>query len=437
MTSLAQQNGGSAATATQAANQSGPNARLLVLAVREALLGCNHGDPKSMAKKFTVLANGQAFTAYPGDLLLDAALLQGIELTHDCRAGQCGSCLVRVLGGEFLGGETTQPNLIHACRARVFSDAQIRYDKLPPPRRNLGKLVRIEPLAADVLGLTIKLNEASNHLPGQYYRFSFRGFPGRCYSPTAPFAGRSNKKMLCLHVKIVRDGAVSSKLGNLIQTGHAVSVEGPFGSAFLRPGGERRLVLAASGTGFAPVWAIAEASVRVQPNRPLLLVVGARRLNALYMIPALQRLASFPAATLIVAVEEAQTASRYARQGTPIQHLPPLGGSDVVYAAGAPALVSAVGQAAASAGAEFYADPFTASGNSRRPRLALRLPQAGKGLKSRVVDWLVRQARREKDLWQSDWDREPFLTAQPGHRAADRREGRADNFIRQLESWRP
>lgn len=389
-----------------------------------------------MAKKLTIVANGQPFSAYPGDMLLDAALLQGIDLTHDCRAGQCGSCLVRVLGGEFLGGQTAQPNMIHACQARVFSDAQIKYEKMPPPRRLLGRLARVENLSSDILGLTIKLSEPTNHLSGQYYRFTFRGFPARCYSPTAPFAGRPNKKILPLHVKIVRNGAVSSKVGNIIQPGHAVSAEGPFGSAFLRPDEQRRVVLVASGTGFAPIWAIAEASVRIQPNRPLRLVVGVRRLSSLYMIPALQRLAGCPAATVIVTLEEPQTASRYARQGTPVQHLPPLEATDVVYAAGAPALVDAVGSAAARSGAEFYADPFTATGGSERPWHAFRLPQAGIELKSRLVDWLVRQARKEKALWQSDWDGETFPTPGPRHPAADR-SSLTHNFIGQLDSWRP
>jgi NAD(P)H-flavin reductase/ferredoxin len=402
-----------------------------------ALLGGKLGGQEKMAKKLTIVANGQPFSAYPGDMLLDAALLQGIDLTHDCRAGQCGSCLVRVLGGEFLGGQTAQPDMIHACQARVFSDAQIKYEKMLPPGRISGKLARVENLSSDILGLTIKLNEPSNHLPGQYYKFAFRGFPARCYSPTAPFAGRPNKKILPLHVKIVRDGAVSPKLGNIIQPGHAVSAEGPFGSAFLRPQRQHRLVLVASGTGFAPLWAIAEASVRLQPNRPLLLVVGARRLSSLYMIPALQRLAGFPAATLIVTLQEPQTASRYARQGTPIQHLPSLEATDIVYAAGAPALVDAVGSAASRSGAEFYADPFTASGRLERPWLAHRLPQAGIELKSRLVDWLVKQARKEKALWQSDWDDEPIASAEPHRPAADRRASLTDNFIGQLESWRP
>lgn len=386
-----------------------------------------------MAKKLTVIANGQPFTAYPGDTLLDAATLQGIELPHDCRSGQCGSCLVQVLGGAFIGGQTAQHNKIHACQARVFSDARIRYEKIPPPRRVQGKLARIEKLSPGILGLTIKLHEASTHLPGQYYRFAFRGFPGRCYSPSAPFAGRPNKKILRLHVKMVQDGKVSSKLGNVIRPGHAVNAEGPFGSAFLRPDRNRRLVLVASGTGFAPLWAMAEASVCLQPNRPLLLVVGARRLNSLYMIPALQRLANFPAATLIVAVEEPQTAARFARQGTPIQHLPPLAASDVVYAAGAPTLVNAVGSAASHVGAEFYADPFTANGDLQRSWRALHMPQAAIELKSRLVHWLVGQARKERDPWQSDWDRAALVAAKPGSRAPDRRDGPRDNFLNQAD----
>lgn len=47
-----------------------------------ALLGCKLGGQEKMAKKLTVVANGQPFSAYPGDMLLDAALLQGIDLTH-------------------------------------------------------------------------------------------------------------------------------------------------------------------------------------------------------------------------------------------------------------------------------------------------------------------------------------------------------------------
>ena len=44
--------------------------------------------------------------------LLDAALMNGVELPHDCRSGYCGTCRVRVLSGHTFGG---------ASRALFFS----------------------------------------------------------------------------------------------------------------------------------------------------------------------------------------------------------------------------------------------------------------------------------------------------------------------------
>jgi len=314
-----------------------------------------------MAKKLTVVANDVPFSAYPGEILLDCALHQGVNLPHDCRAGQCGSCRVRILDGDLLGGETAQRGVVHACQARVFSNVRLRYEKMPPVGKLAGELVRIDRLSADIRGLTIRLRERALHRPGQYYRFKFRGFPSRCFSPTAPFAGANHRRTLRLHVKLVRDGAVSSKLETDIQPGHKLSVEGPFGSAFFRPREGGRLILVASGTGFAPIWAIAETVMRTQPQRPMVIIAGARRLSSLYMAPALYRLAVHPTAQIVVTSEEPQSVSKIVRSGTPAEHLPALAATDLVYAAGSPSMVEAVGNAASVAGAVFYADPFLPS----------------------------------------------------------------------------
>jgi ferredoxin-NADP reductase len=214
-------------------------------------------------------------------------------------------------------------------------------------------------------------------------------------------------------------------------------MEGPFGSAFLRPDAGRRLVLVGSGTGFAPIWAIAEASMRIQPNRPMFLIAGARRLRSLYMVPALCRLSGLRSARLTVTVDEEQTASSIVRRGTPLEHLPPLAPSDMIYAAGSPQLVDAVGCAASRAGAEFYADPFTAGPTPERAWPAFRLPQVGIELKGRVVEWLIKQARKEKSLWQSDWEGELFAAGGHSQASTDRRASRADDFTNELEAWRP
>ena len=386
-----------------------------------------------MARKLDIVANGQLFRAYPGDLVLDAALHQGIDLPHDCRAGQCGSCLIRILQGQFLGGETTRPGVVHACQARVFSDAQIRFDKLPPPRRLSGMLTRIEALAPDVCGLTIKLSEASRHRPGQYYRIKFRGFPSRCYSPTPPFVGRDHKRALRLHVKIVREGKVSSKLGTAIRPGHKLRIEGPFGTAFLRRSSGRRLVLIASGTGFAPIWAMAEASLRNEPNRPLLLVAGAQRLTSLYMLPAFHRLSAYPSATFVATTQEAQTASQIVRCGTPIEHLPPLEASDLVYAAGPPKLVDGVARMASRVGAEFYADAFVSSAEPEEPWL-VRCQAGMAAVRARLATWFAQAP--EEDLWGSGADFDPFAASKTRLSAENFRREAGSAVLGQAGPWR-
>lgn len=385
-----------------------------------------------MGKKLNILANGQPFRAFAGDLILDAALHQGIDLPHDCRAGQCGSCLIRVLQGQFLGGETKRAQLIHACQARVFSDAEIEFDKVSPRRQVTGSLATIESLAPDVYGLTIRLDQMSRHRPGQYYRFKFRGFPGRCFSPTAPFAGRDSRRTLRLHVKIVKNGQVSSRLGVSIVPGHKVRIEGPFGSAFFRRGKGRRLVLVASGTGFAPIWAIAHASVRANPARPLLLVAGARRLSGLYMVPALRRLSVFPAAAFIATAHDAQSAAPVVRCGTPLQHLPALTASDLVYAAGPPELVEGVAERASQAGAEFYADPFIDTAKEAQWRL--RCQEGFASLKSRLSEWLGPRST-EEDLWGCDLDADPYSVSQALSSAENFRREAAGAFRGQGDPW--
>jgi 3-phenylpropionate/trans-cinnamate dioxygenase ferredoxin reductase subunit len=170
---------------------------------------------------------------------------------------------------------------------------------------------------------------------------------------------------------------VSSAFGTKISEGHRVKLVGPLGSAYLRPH-RFRLVLVASGTGFAPIWAIAEAAMRERPERELVLIVGTRTLGAFYMIPALCRLARYRHVSIIPVVAEAQSLSPAVREGRPTDHLPPLSARDAIYTAGAPALVAAVAERAKAAGAKCYTDPFDAQWSLSGPT----------GLWSRAAGWL-------------------------------------------------
>ena len=72
-----------------------------------------------------ITINGSSFQARRGELLLDAALNNGIDLPFDCRAGHCGTCCVRLVSGEVQGGQGSEPGIVHACQCRIVGDAVI------------------------------------------------------------------------------------------------------------------------------------------------------------------------------------------------------------------------------------------------------------------------------------------------------------------------
>lgn len=302
------------------------------------------------------LDRGDTFHARAGQTLLDAALMAGFDLPHDCRSGHCGTCRCSVVDGAVDGGNEGGDAVL-ACQARLVSDVTIAVEDTPPVETRSGVVRSIRPIGLDVLEVEIAMRRPLEYLPGQYCQFRFAGFPGRCYSPTAPTTGPMARDAICLHVRRIANGRISSALGTRIGPGHRVKIDGPYGSAYLRAGKAQRLVLVASGTGFAPIWAVALAAVSEMPDREIVAVVGARTREAYYMAPALKRLAAFPGARITPVLQYGQTSDRVPI-GSPADYLPRLAPDDIVYAAGAPGLVQAVSEIARTAGATCHADPF-------------------------------------------------------------------------------
>jgi NAD(P)H-flavin reductase len=301
---------------------------------------------------------GQAFSAFRGDILLDAASKDGANIPYDCRAGHCGTCRVRVLEGLAVGGECREPGTVRACQARIMSDLRLEIEAPPDAQITAGRVSAIIPRGPDVVEVLITPSAPLVYLPGQYLRVQFQGFPPRSYAPSAPMEDFSAPEFLHLQVQGVVGGDVSAALGSAIREGHSVRIKGPFGKAFLRPGSESRLVLASSGAGFAPVWSIAAAALRENRRRRIVVVAGARTLQSLYMVKALCLLARCPNVTVIPVVEERQRVPEGIRIGGVADFLPRLSAGDAVHVAGPPPLVEAVSRIAAAARAPCYGIPF-------------------------------------------------------------------------------
>jgi len=311
-----------------------------------------------MARSHRITINGKSFLAQRGELLLDAALSNGIDLPFDCRAGHCGTCLVRLLSGKVQGGEGAEAGIVHACQCRIVGDTVLERGLPIGIRAIEGTLSTLRRLSSEVMEIGIRTPRPLLHHPGQYTQVRFSGYPSRPYSITHPLGGRANDHTIWFHVRRIEDGRVTSLLGKRIKAGHRVTLTGPYGSAHFRPEFGGRLVLVATNTGFAPIWSIAVAALRENSLRRMMIIAGGRTIESLYMSAALTRLAQFPNVLVVPVCSSLQVPTNTVLPGRPTEYLPRLLPTDVLYACGAPGMVDTVKSIAAHVGAVCYADPF-------------------------------------------------------------------------------
>jgi 3-phenylpropionate/trans-cinnamate dioxygenase ferredoxin reductase subunit len=313
---------------------------------------------RPVARSHEITINGESFQAQRGELLLDAALGCGIDLPYDCRAGHCGTCCVRVVSGEVQGGEGSEPGIVHACQCRIVGDVVVEREQPSGVRIVDGVLTSLRPLSPEVIEVGIRTDRALPYHPGQYAQVRFKGYPSRPFSITHPLHGSPDSRSVWFHVRRMTGGRVTSSLGKSIRPGHRVKLTGPYGSAHFRPNVDSRLILVATNTGFAPIWSIAAAALRENPERMMMVIAGGRTMQSLYMLPALARLARFPNVLVVPVCSTPQTLNNAVSLGRPTDYLPQLLPNDVVYACGAPEMVDAIKAITARTGAVCYADPF-------------------------------------------------------------------------------
>ena len=347
-----------------------------------------------MARSHHITIDGNSFPARSGELLLDAALSNGIDLPYDCRAGHCGTCCVRLVSGEVRGGEGSEPGIVHACQCRIVGDAVIEKDQPSGVRTVEGVLSSLRPLSPEVMEVGIRTNSALPYHAGQYAQVRFRGYPSRPFSITHPLVthplrSSPNSRSVWFHVRRMEDGRVTSSLGKRIRPGHRVKLTGPYGSAHFRPNLDSPLILVATNTGFAPIWSIAVAALRENPERMMMIIAGGRNIESLclYMGPALTQLARFPNVIVVPVCSTPQTLSKTVKPGRPTDYLPRLLPTDVLYACGAPKMVDSIKSIAAHNGAVCYADPFLPSTDDT----------VEESVPTRATRWLVDRPRNRRE----------------------------------------
>jgi NAD(P)H-flavin reductase/ferredoxin len=344
-----------------------------------------------MAGSHQITINGHSFLARRGELLLDAALSNGIDLPHDCRAGHCGTCCVRLVSGEVHGGRGAEPDIVHACQCRIVGDAVIERDQPPGVRSVEGTLSSMRPLSPEVMEVGIRTDRALPYRAGQYLQVRFSGYPSRPFSITHPLRSNPESGSLWFHVRRMKDGRVTSSLGKRITPGHRMKLTGPYGSAHFRPNLKSRLILVATNTGFAPIWSIAVAALRENPARRMMIIAGGRTIESLYMGPALMQMSRFPNVLVVPVCSMPQTLATAVKPGRPTDYLPRLLPTDVLYACGAPGMIDSIKSIAALIGAVCYSDPFLPTTDDTVEESVLTRAMGWLGMPPRPIEWLKQE----------------------------------------------
>lgn len=329
----------------------------------------------------------QVFDIRRNELLLKAALEQGIEYPHNCRVGVCGTCKTRLLQGRIspmvdlalspLSNDQLRQGYVLACQARVRGDlvveATLGRHAVLPVKSVPGRVVRWRRLAGGVIDLRVKLDAPIRFHAGQYAVLAESGsFTRRSYSfYDAPPPGDAETWEVGFLVKHLPGGAFSEWLFEADRSGAKLWLEGPYGVMGVDEP-DRDGICVASGTGLAPILSIVADRLRRSTQAHFTVVVGLRSARDDFAGDYLRQLAEAGAGRVrvitVLSREPADSAWSGAR-GRVTQILTAALGVDFKQAAaficGNPAMVAASEQRLLDLGVlpeRLHADKFAPSG---------------------------------------------------------------------------
>ena len=242
----------------------------------------------------SVVCDGTRVTLADGESVLEGLLRAGVTVPNACRAGACQSCLVRATAGTpppasqaGLKETLRQQGYFLACSARPAEDLTVT-------ARDAAALAvpaavqSVAHLSPDVLRVRLVVDPSFSYEPGQFLTLLRSDGLARSYS----IASQPDDEHLELHVRLVPGGLMSGWLTAPESLGAALQVRGPSGSCFYVKGRpEQPLLLVGTGTGLAPLWAIARAAITAGHTGPIRLFHGARSEAGLYFRDELRDLA--------------------------------------------------------------------------------------------------------------------------------------------------
>ncbi len=242
----------------------------------------------------SIAYEGSVYTLNQGESVLDALLRNGVQARHACKAGSCGSCLMRAAEGSV--PPKAQNGLKDSWKAQGYFLACVCQPETDLSIGTVGSDVQLgatvtelRRLSGDVMQVVVQCDSKLEFRAGQYVTLIREGGLARSYS----IASLPGDRGIELHVRKNAGGQMSTWLHEQARPGDRLSVIGPSGECFYVPGNdEQPLLLAGTGTGLAPLYGILRDALQHGHRGPIHLFHGAVHRGGLYLCEQLRALAS-------------------------------------------------------------------------------------------------------------------------------------------------
>lgn len=227
---------------------------------------------------------GRRYERRDGESVLDALLRCGVEVSHSCKAGSCGACMLRAVDGSVPA--KAQAGLKETWKARGYflscsctPDGDLTVASAEADTQMPAVIVALDGIGLDVMRVRLRCEGTFDFRAGQYITMRSASGVARSYS----IASLPEDGVVELHVRLLANGRMSEWLRHHARAGDQVTVQGPAGECFYLPGNaEQPLLLAGTGTGLAPLYGILRDALRSGHRGPVRLFHGALRPEGLY-----------------------------------------------------------------------------------------------------------------------------------------------------------
>ena len=228
---------------------------------------------------------GQTVESKEDESVLDALLRQGIAVQNGCKAGACQACLlssdgpIPPLAQSGLDDALVELRAFLSCQSKAMDiESARRLDESAVPWFE-STLTCLEWASEDVLVVDLEV-PGLEAAPGRFVRLRHSDSVVRPYSIATP-AG-SPSQLVRLHIRVIPGGLMSGALVSS-RPGDRFEVQGPFGKCQYRSTtGQEPILMIGSGTGLAPLFAIATDALGRGHTGPVTLYHGATTSARLY-----------------------------------------------------------------------------------------------------------------------------------------------------------